>query len=97
MELSHEEVRKIADLARLELTEAEVALYASQLSSILDYFRLLQEVDTSHIAPTASVLPLKNVFREDVVGATLSAEEALKNAHDSTDTQFRVSAILDSD
>lgn len=95
MELSHEEVRKIAELAKLDLTDDEVALYANQLSSILGYFRKLQELDTSKIPPTASVLPLKNVFRADEVANTLTPEQAVSNAHDALGTQFRVSAILD--
>jgi hypothetical protein len=53
MQLSHEEVRKIAELAKLELTEDEVRLYAGQLSAILGYFRDLQTLDTSAIPPTA--------------------------------------------
>ncbi len=97
MQLSHDEVRKIADLAKLDLTDDEVALYASQLSSILGYFRKLQEVDTSHIAPTASVLPLKNIFRADEPAPPLTPEQATANAYDKYDGQFRVSAILDND
>jgi len=93
--LSHDEVRKIAELAKLDLTNDEVTLYAAQLSNILNYFRELQAVDTSDIAPTASVLPLKNVFREDVAGATLTPEESLRNAYDSLGNQFKVSAVLD--
>ena len=56
--LSAEDVRAIADLARLELSDADVATYQRQLSAILDYFQKLQELDTSHIDPTSSVLPL---------------------------------------
>jgi aspartyl-tRNA(Asn)/glutamyl-tRNA(Gln) amidotransferase subunit C len=97
VELSHEEVRKIAELAKLDLTDDEVALYARQLSSILEYFRKLQELDTSKIPPTASVLPLTNVFRLDEAGATLTPEQATRNAHDSLGNQFRVSAILDNE
>lgn len=97
MELSKEEVRKIASLARLDLTDAEVTLYAGQLSRILDYFRKLQEVDTSQIAPTASVLPLKNVFRADAPAPALPLDEVLANAPDAYDGQFRVSPILDHD
>ena len=95
MELSHDEVRKIADLARLDLSDQEVELYATQLSHILSYFRELQEIDTSDIPPTASVLPITNVFREDVAGSTLPPEESLRNAHDSLGNQFKVSAVLD--
>jgi aspartyl-tRNA(Asn)/glutamyl-tRNA(Gln) amidotransferase subunit C len=95
VELSHDEVRKIAELAKLDLTDDEVALYAGQLSSVLQYFQRLQEIDTSHIAPTASVLPLKNVFRPDVANAALSPEEVVANAADALDNQFRVNAVFD--
>ncbi len=94
MELSHDEVRKIAELAKLDLTDAEVALYAGQLSDVLQYFQRLQEIDTSQIPPTASVLPLKNVFRPDVAGEPLSPEEVVANAADSLDHQFRVHAVF---
>jgi aspartyl-tRNA(Asn)/glutamyl-tRNA(Gln) amidotransferase subunit C len=97
VELSKEEVRKIAALAKLDLTDAEVELYAGQLSSVLQYFRKLQEIDTSHIPPTASVLPLKNVFRPDEPAPALPVEEVLANAPDAYENQFRVSAVLDSD
>ena len=95
MELSHDEVRKIAELAKLDLTDDEVALYAGQLSSVLQYFQRLQAIDTSHIAPTASVLPLKNVFRPDVAAAPLSPEDVVANAADALDNQFRVNAVFD--
>lgn len=95
MELSDETVRAIADLARLELTGEETALYADQLSQILAYFEHLQTVDTSHVEPIASVLPLKSVLREDAAGVPLSTNDVLANATDTEDDQFRVSAILD--
>lgn len=95
MELSHQEVRRIAELAKLELTDEEVTLYAGQLSHILDYFTRLQELDTSHIPPTASVLPLHNVMRPDVPGAPLTPEQVVANAQEKLGDQFRVSAVLD--
>jgi aspartyl-tRNA(Asn)/glutamyl-tRNA(Gln) amidotransferase subunit C len=95
VELSSDVVRDIAELARLELTEEEITLYASQLSQVFDYFQRLQELDTSHIAPTASVLPLKNVLRPDRSAAALSPEQVIANAPDAQDNQFRVSAVLD--
>ena len=97
MELSHEEVRRIAELAKLELSDDEVTLYAGQLSHILHYFERLQALDTSQIAPTASVLPLKNVVRADVASTALSPEQVIANASDAVDNQFRVSAVLDND
>jgi aspartyl-tRNA(Asn)/glutamyl-tRNA(Gln) amidotransferase subunit C len=94
MELSHDEVRRIAELAKLDLTDAEVQLYAGQLSHILQYFQRLEGIDTSQVAPTASVLPLKNVYRPDVAAQPTSTAEALVNAPDKEDDQFRVSAVL---
>lgn len=95
MELSHDQVRWIAELAKLDLTDQEVALYAGQLSHILQYFERLQALDTSAIEPTASVLPLKNVLRPDVVTPPLTPEQVIANAPDSDGSQFRVSAVLD--
>lgn len=94
MELSDSQVRSIAELAKLALTDEEVALYAGQLSHILQYFERLQELDTSQIAPTASVLPLKNVLRPDVAAAPLPTDQVIANASDAYDNQFRVSAVL---
>lgn len=94
MALSHDEVRRIAELAKLDLTDDEVVLYAEQLSSVLQYFDRLREVDTSQIEPTASVLPLSNVFRADIPEPPLDPDEVVKNAPDAVDHQFRVSAVL---
>jgi aspartyl-tRNA(Asn)/glutamyl-tRNA(Gln) amidotransferase subunit C len=93
--LSAEDVRAIADLARLELSEDDIARYRRQLSAILDYFQKLEELDTSHIDPTSSALPLTNVMRPDVAGAALSVDDAVANAPDSDGEQFRVRPVLD--
>lgn len=92
--LSHNEVRDIADLAKLALTDAEVALYAQQINQILDYFTLLQEVDTSHVSPSTSVLPLKSVMRADKAEAALSPEMVVANASAAESNQFVVDAVL---
>lgn len=92
--LSHDEVRAIADLARLELTDAEVAMYTSQLSAILADFQRLQQLDTSHIPPTASVLPLKSVMRQDEPATPLTPEEVTANAPQAFADQFQVGAVL---
>ena len=97
VELSHDEVRKIAELAKLDLTDAEVALYAGQLSNVLQHFQRLQALDTSHIPPTASVLPLRNVFRPDIPAEPLTPEQVVANAASSLDNQFRVNAIFGDD
>jgi len=93
--LSAQDVRAIADLARLELRDEDVARYQRQLSAILDYFQKLEELDTSHIDPTSTVLPLTNVMRSDRAGPALSVDEAIANAPDSDGAQFRVRAVLD--
>lgn len=94
MELTQDEVRSIAELAKLDLSDEEVALYAGQLSEVFNYFQRLQELDTSHIEPTASVLPLKNVLRPDVSGEPLTPADVVANAPDAADNQFRVRAVL---
>lgn len=95
MAISRKEVLAIADLARLELSEEEVTLYAEQFSAILGYFERLNEVDTSNVEALSSVLPPGNVMRPDVPGEPLSTDKALTNAPESQDDQFRVSAVLD--
>ena len=95
--LTAAEVRAIADLARLELKEDDVVRYQKQLSDILGYFQKLEELDTSHIDPTSSVLPLTNVMRPDRAGEALPVAEVVANAPDSDGEQFRVRAVLASD
>lgn len=95
VKISRTQVEHIADLAKLDLTEAEVEMYADQLSAILDYVEQLNQLDTSAIPPTASVLPLANVLRPDAVAPSLPTDAALANAPDAAEGQFRVSAVLD--
>ena len=97
MKLSHETVRWIAELAKLEVTDDEVERYAGQLSNILEHFERLQTLDTSQIEPTASVLPLTNVTRPDEVRPGLTAAEALSGAPESESQRFTVPRILDED
>ncbi len=94
MPLSLAEVEHVAELARLGLTDAEKALFRGQLSAILDYAAVLQSVDTSAIPPTATVLPLRNVMREDAARPSLAQEDVLANAPEARDGFFAVAAIL---
>lgn len=73
------DVARIATLARLELTEAELDLYARQLSGILEYAERIQEVNTDGVPPYESTLP-SDALRDDVPTASLSREDALRNA-----------------
>jgi len=67
----------------------------AQLSAILDYIAMLQEVDVSNVPPTAQVTGLTTVWRPDVVGEMLTQEQALANAPDQQDGMFRVRAVFD--
>ena len=88
-------VRHVARLARLKITDAEAALFASQLSKVLEYVEQLNELDTSNVLPTAHPLPVSNVFRADAIRPTWTADQALHNAPDRHDGFFRVPKVLD--
>ena len=96
MPLSREEVVYVAKLARLGLSDAEIARMQDQLSSILEHIAALNELDTDAIPPTAQVITQKNVMRQDVVTGSLSREAVLANAPRQTDGFFEVQAILGS-
>jgi aspartyl-tRNA(Asn)/glutamyl-tRNA(Gln) amidotransferase subunit C len=93
--LSLAEVETIAELAKLTLDEDEKRMFQEQLSAILEYAEMLQQVDTGDIPPTASAIPLKNVMRTDEVSLSLSTEEALYNAPVADQDSFKVKAVLE--
>lgn len=95
MALSREQVLHIAELARLKLTDEETDLFVEQLSAILAYAEQLNALDTDAIPPTAQILTLRNVLREDVVQPCLTPDEALANAPGRQDDYFKVRAILE--
>jgi aspartyl-tRNA(Asn)/glutamyl-tRNA(Gln) amidotransferase subunit C len=88
--LDDEVVAKVARLARLELTPAELTLMTKQLSGMLEHFRDIDKLDLSAVAPMAQPLPLKNVMREDVVQPCLDRDEVLAAAPAAQDHRFRV-------
>jgi aspartyl-tRNA(Asn)/glutamyl-tRNA(Gln) amidotransferase subunit C len=93
--LSRADVEHVAHLARLGLTEAELARLEGQLNHILDQYAVLTKLDTEHIPPTAQTIELANILREDVVQPCLTVDEALANAPERSDTgHFVVPAIL---
>jgi len=94
MALSQDEVRHVAMLARLALSEEETARLGRQLSQILDYVQTLNELDTSQVEPTAHVVPIVNVWRQDEVEPSAGPEAVLGNAPDRTDEFFRVPKII---
>jgi aspartyl-tRNA(Asn)/glutamyl-tRNA(Gln) amidotransferase subunit C len=97
MRLTREQVRHVAELAKLKLTEAEVDLFQEQLSAILAYAERLDELDTESIPPTAGVLPLRNVLRPDQVRPSYPRATMLENAPETEDGFLRVKAVLDAD
>ncbi|MFH1665283.1 MAG: Asp-tRNA(Asn)/Glu-tRNA(Gln) amidotransferase subunit GatC [Candidatus Omnitrophota bacterium] len=93
--ITEDVVRYVANLSRLRFEEAEVGMFRGQLSAILDYVNLLDEVDTKNTQPTTHVLPsMKNVFREDEPAKSLPPEEALKNAPAKNGNFFVVPKII---
>jgi aspartyl-tRNA(Asn)/glutamyl-tRNA(Gln) amidotransferase subunit C len=94
-EISRDEVRHLADLARIDLYDAELDHLAPQLAVILDSIASIGEVAAADIPPTSHPVPLTNVFREDVVRPSLSAEQALSGAPAQEQQRFMVPRILD--
>lgn len=89
------DIGHIVMLARLELTEEEKKLFSKQIESIIEYIDKLNELDTTNIEPTAHVLPMKNVFRDDNLKPSLTKDEALRNAPDRTHDFYRVPKIIE--
>jgi aspartyl-tRNA(Asn)/glutamyl-tRNA(Gln) amidotransferase subunit C len=81
-------------LARLAIPESQVHSYAKQLHGILHYIAKIGEVDIQGVSPTAHAIHMRNVFREDVVGPSLSLEQVLQNAPDADPPFFRVPKII---
>ncbi len=95
MSLTSDQVAHVARLARLSLSADELERMRSQLSNILAYIEVLQEVDVSGVALTAQVTGLTTVLRPDVVRDGLSREAVLANAPDQRDGMFRVKPVFE--
>lgn len=90
------DIPHIANLARIKLTDDEIARFDSQLSQILEYVAKLKELDVSDIEPTAHAYPVFDVVREDVASEqSFTAEEALANAPAQAQNQFKVPKVMD--
>lgn len=95
MPLSTDDVRWVAHLARLELTDAELATMTQQLAAIVDYVDLLQRVNTDGVEPMAHAVEVHNVFRADEPAQSLPVDSALANAPDRRGSFYGVPAVLD--
>jgi aspartyl-tRNA(Asn)/glutamyl-tRNA(Gln) amidotransferase subunit C len=93
--LTTDQVRKVAQLARLQLSEADVARFTQQLGQVLGYVEMLNELNTDGVEPLAHPLEIENVLREDVPIPSLAREAALSNAPKSDGRCFLVPQILD--
>lgn len=94
MSLTRQEVEKIAHLARLALTEEQLAEYQEQLSAVLDYADMLNELDLSAVEPTAHAVSRQNVMRADDVAPSLPLEDVLANAAQHKQDQFYIQSVL---
>jgi aspartyl-tRNA(Asn)/glutamyl-tRNA(Gln) amidotransferase subunit C len=92
--ITTEQVAHLANLARIALTPGEIDKLTGELSVIIDSIAKISQVATADVPATSHPIPLTNVFRPDVIGATLSQEEALSGAPEHDGSRFKVSAIL---
>jgi len=95
MPITRADVQHVARLARLGLDEEEIDRLAAELDHILDAMQALSQLDTSAIPPTAQVIPLRNVMREDVSRPSWPVEDVLLNAPATRDQQFVVPPVLE--
>jgi len=95
--ISLEQVRHVAKLSRLQLSQEQIQKFAGQLESILEYVAKISQVDVSGVEPMAHALPVHNVFREDVAQPALPLEEVLKNAPETDGPFFKVPKIIGAD
>ncbi len=93
--LTHDDVLKLARLARLQLSDDEVEQFTGEISAILEYVELLQQVDVSGLEPTSQVTGLQNVTRPDIVKAySASPTELLKNVPQVENGQIKVKRMI---
>jgi aspartyl-tRNA(Asn)/glutamyl-tRNA(Gln) amidotransferase subunit C len=95
MAISRDEVRHIANLARLRFSDEEEAKMADEMGQILDYVDKLNELDTTGVPPMSHVLDIHNVFRSDEIEERIDHEGALRNAPDADSDYFRVPKVIE--
>ncbi len=95
MVLTYADVEHIAHLARLELTAVEIETYRQQLTAVLDYANLLNELELTDISPTVHAIPQQNVVRDDVIEPSLPLEDVIYNAPQQQDQQFLIQSVLE--
>lgn len=97
MQLSEDQVRHIAKLARIRLRDDEIQKFQTELSAILNYVEQLNDVDTTNVVPTSQVTGLENRMRDDEVTYEFSRETMLKSAIETAEDHLKVKGIFSSD
>ena len=92
--ISEKEVEHIANLARIELTEEEKRSFTEQFNTILEYFEIINDLNTEDVPPTSHVIDVTNAFREDQVSPSLAIEDVLKNASKKERGFFKAPKII---
>ncbi|KOP71287.1 Asp-tRNA(Asn)/Glu-tRNA(Gln) amidotransferase subunit GatC [Cytobacillus solani] len=93
--ISADQVKHVANLARLAITEEETEKFTNQLDAIISFAEQLNEINTDGVEPTSHILDMKNVMREDVPQEGLPQSEVLKNAPEHQDGQVKVPSIME--
>ncbi|MCH9021235.1 MAG: Asp-tRNA(Asn)/Glu-tRNA(Gln) amidotransferase subunit GatC [Planctomycetes bacterium] len=92
--ITEQQVRHVAKLARLKITDEQVKTFTPQLNAILTYVAQLEQLDTSHVEPLAHCLPVSNVLRDDTIQPSLSNADALANAPAKDGEFFTIHKVL---
>lgn len=93
--LTEEQVRHVAKLSRLKLSDEQIHQFTRQMGAILEYVEKLNELDTANVEPTAHVASLRNVFREDKAVPGMGLEKVLQNAPDRDGPFFKVPRVIE--
>nr|WP_231036568.1 Asp-tRNA(Asn)/Glu-tRNA(Gln) amidotransferase subunit GatC [Pectinatus sottacetonis] len=95
VKVTEKDVENVAVLSRLSVSADKMDKYINDLNNFLEYVDVIQKADTENVKPTAHVLPLQNVFRDDIVKPSLDREAALSNAPEKEDGYFKVPRIIE--
>jgi len=93
--MTRDNVKYVADLARIALTEEELTQHTKELEAILQYITQLEKLDVSQVEPTSHVLSLENVYRSDTVRPSLTQEQALSTAVSQLNGVFKVPQVIE--
>ncbi|HMN24440.1 MAG: Asp-tRNA(Asn)/Glu-tRNA(Gln) amidotransferase subunit GatC [Ignavibacteriaceae bacterium] len=94
MAVTKNDIEKIAELAQLKFSEAELENFTPQMNEILNYMEKLNELDTENVEPLSHPIEQTNVFREDELKNSITTEEALKNAPAKDEHHFKVPKVI---